>query len=355
MLALRGISVTPHMLVPSMRYARAPEPATGALVQLFLHNDTSPQHGPLVLDEGTAILFENNSPAELLQKKLWAWHDTPAAIPGESLLPPGTLTVWSFNGRSLPFGPGGRVRMKVGPETAPGCRNPSTSPPRNVEAVCHHISGCGHRNSTRHYGGPRCQRFRLPVNILSWLWLPPDPKSPRILAAQAPLSSLEGFNGHLSIPSLDRGGFTVKTGPLPLTYAAVEVALGRDTGEPLTVWAYLRVKPERFDISGGWVNGKGNPVASETFLKALKRLYINTAHLAITPGYSDTELYARYPLKYFNRLAPFDLYDTDDMLPCIHAVEFLGEPRGTAADARCLQEGLGKRYSPTLRHACLQQ
>ncbi|HOC70593.1 MAG TPA: hypothetical protein PKO23_17440, partial [Candidatus Hydrogenedentes bacterium] len=68
LLALRGISVTPHMLVASMHYARAPEPAIGALVQLFLRNDTSPRHEPLVLDKGTAILFENNSPAELLQK-----------------------------------------------------------------------------------------------------------------------------------------------------------------------------------------------------------------------------------------------------------------------------------------------
>ncbi len=350
-LALRGISVTPHMLVPSMRYARAPEPATGALVQLFLHNDTSPQHGPLVLDEGTAILFENNSPAELLQKKLWAWHDTPAAIPGESLIfPPETLTVWSFNGSSLPFGPGGRVRMKVGPETAPWLSESLHIAPPECRLSAITFLGADTAIQPDIMVVHVANASKLPVNILSCrLWLPPDPKSPRILAAQAPLSSLEGFNGHLSIPSLDRGGFTVKTGPLPLTYAAVEVALGRDTGEPLTVWAYLRVKPERFDISGGWVNGKGNPVASETFLKALKRLYINTAHLAITPGYSDTELYARYPLKYFNRLAPFDLYDTDDMLPCIHAVEFLGEPQyggGRPVPPQEVWEAL-QPYTPT--------
>ena len=328
-LALRGISVTPHMLVESMRYAHTPEPATGALIQLFLHNDTPPSDGPLVFSEETAILFENNSPAELLQRNLWAWHDTPAAVSGESLvLPPETLTVWSFNGRSLPFGPGGRVRMKVGDEDAPWLSESVRidTPECWLSAVTFLGADAAIQPDTMvvHIANAS----KLPVNILSCrLWLPPDPKSPRILAAQTPLPSIEGFNGHLSIPALERGGFTVKTGPLPLTYVALEVALGQETGEPLTVWAYLRIKPEHFDISGGWVNGKGNTVASEIFLKALKRLHVNTAHLASTPGYSDTELYERYPLKYFNQLTPFDKYDTDEMLPRIHAVEFLGEPQ----------------------------
>jgi hypothetical protein len=148
-----------------------------------------------------------------------------------------------------------------------------------------------------------------------------------VLLPQPPLQSLKAFNGHAIIPAGDRGGFFVKTGPLPLTYAAVEVMLARAGGDVFSVWGYLRIKPEHFDISGGWVNGEGNPVASEVFLKALKRLHVNTAHLAVTPGYSDTELYARYPLKYFNKLTPFETYDTDEMLPRIHAVEFLGEPQ----------------------------
>ena len=54
---------------------------------------------------------------------------------------------------------------------------------------------------------------------------------------------------------------------------------------------------------------------------------MNTAHLANTPGYTDTALYARYPLKYFNQLTPLETYDTDALLPRIHAVEFLGEPQ----------------------------
>ena len=46
------------------------------------------------------------------------------------------------------------------------------------------------------------------------------------------------------------------------------------------------------------------------------------------PGYTDdAALYAKYPLKYMNRCQPFDNYDTESVLPRIHAVEFLGEPQ----------------------------
>jgi hypothetical protein len=67
------------------------------------------------------------------------------------------------------------------------------------------------------------------------------------------------------------------------------------------------------------------------FLKTLRRLHVNTAHIADVPGYTDQTgpdgLYTHYPLKYFNKLEPFSHYDTDPILPRIHAVEFLGEPQ----------------------------
>ncbi len=324
--SVAGMTVTPHMMVASMRYMQPPEPADGALVQLFLRND-----GPetLCLDGDTRTVFEGKMPAELLAAKAWAWHDMPGATPEETLAcPPGALTVWTFNGRVAQFGPGGRVRVKAGPEDAPWL-----SASLKIDRPACWLSAIT-------FLGPEgaLQPDRMVVHIANEsdaplhirscrLWLPPDPKSPRVLIAQPAVSALEPFNGQGTIHASDRGGFMAVTGPLPLTYTAVEVTLGTSDTESVTLWAYLRIKPERFDISGGWVNGKGNPVSSEVFLKALKRLYVNTAHLAHTPGYSDTELYDRYPLKYFNRLTPFDRYDTDAMLPRIHAVEFLGEPQ----------------------------
>lgn len=53
-----------------------------------------------------------------------------------------------------------------------------------------------------------------------------------------------------------------------------------------------------------------------------------TAHIGPMGGYTDNaELYAKYPLKYFNRLTPFKQFDRDEVLPRIHAIEFLGEPQ----------------------------
>ncbi len=328
-LDIAGISVTPHMMVDSMRYARAPEPAVGARVQLFLHNTSAAASEPLILNAQTRILFNGKNPGELLQAKAWSWHDTPAALPAESLvLPPGAMTVWTFNSRVAEFGPGGRILAEAGPEGTPWLSNEiALDPP-----VCWLSEVTFLGSETAHQPDVMVVHIanasKAPVKISSCrLWLPQEPKLPRVLISQEPLHSLNVFNGHAVIPAGEHGGFSVKTGPLPLTYVVVEVGLAHPGGEVFSIWGHLRVKPERFDISGGWVNGKGNPVASEVFLKALKRLYINTAHLGITAGYSDTALYDRYPLKYFGAMTPLETYDTDAMLPKIHAVECLGEPQ----------------------------
>ena len=324
-MSIAGITVTPHVMADSMRYSHDPEPAAGARVQLFVRNDTAQDARPLALDSKTRILFDGKSPADLLAAHTWTWHDTPAATPDESLaFAPGALTVWTFNGRVAPFGPGGRIRIEAGPEGAPWLSKEIVldKPACWLSAVTFLGPDAAIQPDT--IAVHIANASDSPIEVRSCrLWLPKDPKSPRVLLPQPPLQSLQPFNGHATIPAGDRGGFSVKTGALPLTYAVVEVTLGRNGGDTVSVWGHLRVKPERFDISGGWVSA----TAGEAYLKALKRLYVNTGHLAITPGYSDTELYTRYPLKYFNKLTPFETYDTDEMLPRIHAVEFLGEPQ----------------------------
>jgi hypothetical protein len=143
--------------------------------------------------------------------------------------------------------------------------------------------------------------------------------------AQPAVSSVETFPADGLVPSHDTGIVRASTGTLPLSYAAVELLCRQADSKPLSLWAQLRVKREAFDISGGWV---GKHVVDEPFLKMLKRLYVNTAHLQETPGYTDNAaLYNRYPLKYFNTLQPPTQYDTDAILPRIHAVELLGEPQ----------------------------
>lgn len=328
-LELAGVTITPHFQLDSMRYRREAEPADGARVQLFLRHAPVPGATPLVIRAGSSLRFDGQTPAELLKAHAWAWHDTPAVRPGTDLeLPPGALTVWTFNGRRLPFGVGGQVALQFGPADQPWlATNLSLTAPQCWISAATFL---GPEDSSQ----PDTIVIHLEnaatasVEIRSCrLWLPANAKAPEALFPQPILTNLVFFGGQSGIPAGDKGGFTINTTKLPLTYCAVEVSAARRGETPSSIWTHLRIKPERFDISGGWVNDGANRVTNEFFLKTLKRLHVNTAHLANTPGYTDTSLYARYPLKYFNQLTPFATYDTDAMLPRIHAVEFLGEPQ----------------------------
>ncbi len=356
-LDLAGVTVTPHVMAESMRYRRDPEPAAGARVQVFLRNGGAPA---LVLDSESRVLLNGKTPAELLAEKAWAWHDTPAATPDESVsLPAGALTVWTFNSRIATFGSGGRVKLDVGPKGDPWLSKKVRleSPKCWLSAVTFLGPDDAIQPDTMVVHVANESGKRLKIRSCR-LWLPRDPKLPRVLFAEPLITDMQGFNGHLTVPARDRGGFIVNTAPLPLTYTVLEVNLDGPGKRSVQLWAHVRIKPERFDISGGWVNDRGNHVTSEVFLKALKRIHVNTAHLGITPGYSDTALYGQYPLKYFNALRPFDVYDTDEMLPRIHAVEFLGEPQyggGRPVPPQDVWEKLhayaGTRLATTVTHS----
>ncbi|NUN94726.1 MAG: hypothetical protein HUU16_01015 [Candidatus Omnitrophica bacterium] len=328
-LELAGISVTPHVLADSMQYRREPEPAQGARVQLFLLNSGAPNSKPLPLDVTLRTLFDGRAPRELLKREEWAWHDTPSATPLERAeLPPGALTIWTFNGRKSPFGPGGSFPFEIGPPDQPWLdQNLQIDSPKCWLSAVTFLGPDGAiRPDTIVIHIANETETALEVRSCR-LWLPAGAKTPRILVPQPATTELEFFNGHSTIPSHDRGGMRVKAPPLPLTYTALQVQVGPPGQDSFSIWCYLRIKVERFDISGGWVNDGRNSVSNEVFLKTLKRFHVNTAHLGITPGYSDTELLERYPLKYFGALTPVEVYDTDDMLRRIHAVEFLGEPQ----------------------------
>ena len=147
------------------------------------------------------------------------------------------------------------------------------------------------------------------------LWLPRERAAWHTLWPQEPLAA------RTVIPARDRGFVKLRAGSaLPLTYAALE--LSTDAGP---IWTHLRIKREVFDISGGWVN---ESLTEEAYLCLLTHLHVNTGQFQTVPGYTDNPaLYQRYPLKLFSRLWPLDQWDTDDWLPKIHAVEFLGEPQ----------------------------
>jgi hypothetical protein len=326
-LELTGLSITPHEQSPNMRYRRAPSPELGARVELFLRNETSV---PLVQGPDFAARFDGVSPTDLLGNGAWAWHDTPVARTNQTItLPPGALTVWRFNSRSAKWGVGTSHRLEIAGAGAKPLELKLDVPPAWLSAVTflgvndsvvpdraviHVANGADHPLTLR--------ALRL--------WLPANNTDYRVLRPQPWVTNLAGFSSARIIPALEKGGFTVDTGPLPLTYCAVEVETSRPEGKAESLWAHLRIKREVFDLSGGWVAsglGGSNTLQAEPYLKTLRRMHINTGMHEHVPGYSDTVLYEKYPLKYMNRLQPFDRYDTPSMLPRIHAVEFLGEPQ----------------------------
>ncbi len=324
-LDLRGAVVVPHSQSKEMRYRREPDFSLGARVQLFVRN---PGDAELRLAPNATIRLREKTPDELLASDEWAWHDFPSAWTNEPLaLPPGALTVWTFNGKRAPWGVGTSATLAVG---GAELKIEIAEPRAWLSAVT--FLG----NATNPF--PDSLIFHLvnqtdtPLRIEACrLWLPQENQTWRALLPQPWLTSLKAFPVNATIPKGDHGGGRVKTGRLPLTYTALEVRLSDTAGKSLTLWAHLRIKREIFDISGGWVAAElrgSNTLHAEPYLKTLRRMHINAGMHDQVAGYTDNQtLYAKYPLKYMNRLQPFAQYDTEAILPRIHAVEFLGEPQ----------------------------
>ncbi len=339
-LSLDGVQVVPHIQSTEMKYRKEPDFSLGARVEVFLRNASEET---LVLPPSADIRARGRTPEELLQADEWAWHDLPSAWTNHTLrLPPGAMTVWSWNGKRANWGTNTQAELTLDlPEASSTGRIPVRidAPAAWLSAVTFLGAGTGVQPDSLIFHV--VNRTSGPLRVAACrLWLPENNATWRALLPQQWISNrLERFPASGVIPANDRGGARVATGPLPLTYAAIEVRFTDVSGTAVTVWAHQRIKRESFDISGGWVAeglGSGNSLHAERYLQTLARMHVNAGMHQHVPGYSDSPLYARYPLKYMNRLQPFEQYDTDAVLPRIHAVEFLGEP----------QYGGGKPVSP---------
>jgi hypothetical protein len=335
-LELTGATVTPHVGTPGVRFRRPPLAPLDARVQLFLRNNdtqTAETSRPCGLGQ---ILFNDKKAATCLEEGLWSWHDSPTVwTDTERNIPPDALMVWTFNsiGEQL----GNTLQLQINDDQGQARHRldvPIQRPrlwlstvtflgsPENVhpDQVIFYI-----HNETEKAWRIVDGRLYLPRERETWRWLYPRPWMG---------AKVRAFPASGIIEPSELGGARVSTGPLPLTYTALEVKLRNEDGDPTSLWAHLRLKKETFDISGGWVNSstlKGQTLTHEPFLKTLRRMHINTAHIGKVSGYTDQtgpgKLYTRYPLKYFNKLWPIERYDIDEMLPRVHAVEFLGEPQ----------------------------
>ncbi len=324
-LELRGTSVIPHSQSTTLRYRREPDRSLGARVQLFLLNEGATS---LSLPAATPLTLRGKTPDELLAGDEWAWHDFPSAYTNATLdLPPGALTVWSFNGKRTNWGTGTMADLTVAGTTKEFA---ITTPGAWLSAITFLGEGTNLRPNRVVFQVANRTELSLRLRSLRF-WLPATNSSWRALFPQPWLTNLASFSADGVIPAGDSGGARVITGPLPLTYAALELRLETGAGETVTLWAHLRIKRESFDLGGGWLNSNvagRSTLTCEPFLQTLRRMHINTGMHEAVPGYTDNPgLYSRYPLKYMNRCQPLSEYDTAEVLPRIHAVEFLGEPQ----------------------------
>ena len=325
-LSIKGVSVIPHVQSPEMKYRKETNFSLGARVQIFLQNSSG---GTRIMDASTDIRLRGKTPNELITNDKWSWHDFPSAYAENSLsLPPDTLTVWSWNGNYEEWGVDESVNITIPDMLDTEIR---------IETPQIYLSAITFLSS-ENSPFPDTMIFHIAndsesdISIESYrLWLPKTNKTWRTLYPQSWNKDFSFFPDDGTIPSNDKGAAIVATELLPLTYAALEVRIRDRQGIAKSIWGYLRIKREVFDISGGWVSSNIDGQKSltyEPYLKVLKRMHINTGHIADTSGYTDNPaLYSKYPLKYFNKLDNFDQYDSDEILPRIHAVEFLGEPQ----------------------------
>ncbi|MFN9719407.1 MAG: hypothetical protein ACK58L_11970 [Planctomycetota bacterium] len=234
--------------------------------------------------------------------------------------PHDSLTVWTWNGKATSWGVGSTVNVE-GLELA-STRISVAEPSRWISSITFLPSAEADSPSKSESMQPRDMVIHVvnatdePLQLSALrLWLP------RNGATWQTLFASESQALDVKIPPRDRGLVQVSfSQALPLTYAAIE--LTTDAG---SLWEHLRIKTEHFDISGGWI---GDHLKEEPYLKLLTRLHVNCGQIQNVSGYTDNpELYARYPMKLFNRLSPLEEWDTDAWLPKIHAVEFLGEPQ----------------------------
>lgn len=324
-LRLAGVAVAPHLQSEELRYRQPTDRSLGARVQLFLRNSGA---SSVTISDRTAVLVRDRAPGEWLASDEWAWHDFPSAWPGSSLeVPAGAMTVWSFNGKRAPWGVGRTAEMAVG-------ESKFSFQIQDPQVWLSSITFLGRGGSVTPDSliFHAANRGRSAVRLDSMrLWLPKTNMEHRVLHPQAWVTDFQAFPVDRRIRPGERGGAVVQTGPLPLSPIAVEVRLADAEGGSFSIWAHLRVKREVFDISGGWVDSVvdgRSTLTQEAFLKTLARMHVNTAHIENVPGYTDNlELYSRFPLKYFHRLHPPEKFETPEILPRIHAVEFLGEPQ----------------------------
>ena len=330
-LTLSGLNVTPHQVSSEMQWRRPAEPTLSARTEIFLSNpsqETKRVTGPL--------LFDNVTPSELVTANAWAWRD-PSWENGFEL-PAGALRVLRFNGKTSEWGTESNhtLTFQLGSASR-------SEIPFDIDSPKVWIESIGFLNTPESFRPTKLVvtlRNQLDENLKlksCKIWLPKDNDSYQTLFPFKTYEFQNGgdvktWSGDQNVPAKELFGFTLTSDPLPFTTMALEVVIEHESSsEPMSLWASMKVRPSTFDISGGWTANKVKDkmsMTNEEYLKTLALLHVNTGQIEEVDGFTNNpDLYSKYPMKRFNRLGDRQRYDTEALLPRIHAVEFLGEPQ----------------------------
>ncbi len=324
-LELAGMEVVPHQFSARMKWRRPPDPELSARVSMFLRNTSD-----------TVLSIQNprwngESGEALVRSGEWAWHD-PKSTSGFEL-PAGALRVVRWNGSKARWGVGNQFEFQWQEGADPGHsqRIELPSPDLRIESAVFFNSPTN-VYPTKMIATVRNATTRPAVIRSCRLWLPKSNDTFVDLYPQVLRTDLHAYPESGIVLPGDMAGIELDYDALPLSYAAIEIVIeDQESKRSSSLWAYLRIRPASFDISGGWIASEvegGQALAQEAYWKTLALMSVNTGQIEEVGGYTDRpEIYAQYPIKRFNRLGDRNRYDTDAMLPSIHAVEFLGEPQ----------------------------
>ncbi len=256
-----GVTVTPHVVAESMMYRKPRDPDLAAKVQLFVKGSALPGR------------VDGKTPSELLASGDWAWHDLGTAVQGTE----DSLSVWTWNGKSSRWGVGNSCEVEG--EGLDKTRVSIAAPNRWISAITFlaNEDEVRPRQMVAHVVNNSDTQMKI-SSVQFWL--------PRSGATWQTLYPQGAMAIDVEIPAGERGIVKLNVDePWPLTYAAIE--LSTDSGK---LWEHLRIKTERFDISGGWI---GDHLREESYLKLLSRLHVNCGQIQEVSGYTDTELFSR--------------------------------------------------------------
>lgn len=357
-LEIVGLSVTPHVYSREIRYGREPRLQGGSLVRLVIRH-VDPGADPLALE----LTVSGRKPSELVANGEWSWHETPESLgtPDRPYqLAPGAWDVFTLNGVSANWASGGRATLTLAAPRSGAREDFEFSlqpPPIRLTRVALLAADDPAPDDVRlrlpergviHIENASSEAWRI-VGVQSYVLRSDSVDGPGgsargYLPGPAAIE-VRPFAGQGEIPPGQRGGATFRfTAAFPLARGLLAARLVDAAGTPLTLWAHLRFKVERFDIGAGWLDIPSRepdaddaggrrvvPLAHETFLKLLRRMHVNLAHVEHVPGYLEaagpTALYERYPLRLMNGLDDVAKYNEDAWVGRIHGVDKVGEPQ----------------------------